>query len=51
MGTLVGFGALTLRQAVIMAAVLEFSGALDVGGVRSFDHFDRRYSDYVIGTS
>ncbi|KAF5795466.1 hypothetical protein HanXRQr2_Chr08g0340001 [Helianthus annuus] len=50
MGTLVGFGALTLQQAVIMDAVLEFSGA-DVGGVRSFDHFDRSYSDYVIGTS
>ncbi|KAM0014838.1 putative phosphate transporter [Helianthus debilis subsp. tardiflorus] len=32
MGTSVGSGALTLRQAVITAAVLEFSGALLMGG-------------------
>jgi len=32
MGTSVGSGALTIRQAVIVAAVLEFSGALFVGG-------------------
>ncbi|PKI77134.1 hypothetical protein CRG98_002637, partial [Punica granatum] len=31
MGTSVGSGALTLRQAVLMAAVLEFSGALLMG--------------------
>ncbi|MED6109107.1 Inorganic phosphate transporter 2-1, chloroplastic [Stylosanthes scabra] len=31
MGTSVGSGALTLRQAVVMAAVLEFSGALFMG--------------------
>lgn len=31
MGTSVGSGALTLRQAVVMAAVLEFSGALLMG--------------------
>ncbi|XP_022151809.1 inorganic phosphate transporter 2-1, chloroplastic [Momordica charantia] len=31
MGTSVGSGALTLRQAVIMAAILEFSGALLMG--------------------
>ncbi|KAL8218893.1 hypothetical protein R6Q57_022266 [Mikania cordata] len=32
MGTSVGSGALTLRQAVLTAAVLEFSGALLMGG-------------------
>ncbi|MBW2493916.1 MAG: inorganic phosphate transporter [Deltaproteobacteria bacterium] len=32
MGTSVGSGALTIRRAVIVAAVLEFSGALFVGG-------------------
>jgi PiT family inorganic phosphate transporter len=32
MGTSVGSGALTIRHAVIVAAVLEFSGALFVGG-------------------
>ncbi len=32
MGTSVGSGALTLRKAVIIAAVLEFSGAFFVGG-------------------
>ena len=32
MGTSVGSGALTIRHAVIVAAVLEFSGALLVGG-------------------
>ena len=32
MGTSVGSGALTIRRAVIIAAVLEFSGALLVGG-------------------
>ncbi|KAE8716565.1 Inorganic phosphate transporter 2-1 [Hibiscus syriacus] len=31
MGTSVGSGALTLRQAVLMAAILEFSGALMMG--------------------
>jgi PiT family inorganic phosphate transporter len=32
MGTSVGSGALTIRQAVVIAAVLEFCGALFVGG-------------------
>jgi PiT family inorganic phosphate transporter len=32
MGTSVGSGALTLRRAVILAAILEFSGAFFVGG-------------------
>jgi PiT family inorganic phosphate transporter len=32
MGTSVGSGALTIRNAVIVAAILEFSGALFVGG-------------------
>lgn len=32
MGTSVGSGALTIRQAILVAAVLEFSGALLVGG-------------------
>lgn len=32
MGTSVGSGALTLRKAVILAAILEFSGAFFVGG-------------------
>lgn len=32
MGTSVGSGALTIRRAVIVAAILEFSGALFVGG-------------------
>jgi len=32
MGTSVGSGALTIRRAVVVAAVLEFSGALFVGG-------------------
>ncbi len=32
MGTSVGSGALTIRQAVVIAALLEFSGALFVGG-------------------
>ena len=32
MGTSVGSGALTIRHAVIVAAILEFSGALFVGG-------------------
>lgn len=35
MGTSVGSGALTLRRAVILAAILEFSGAFFVGGTVS----------------
>src|SRR3990167_5208040 len=35
MGTSVGSGALTLRRAVFLAAILEFSGAFFVGGTVS----------------
>ena len=58
MGTSVGSGALTLRRAVIIAAILEFSGAFLLGsnvsetlqqGIIEVDHFAANPSTLLIG--